>query len=56
MMTERERVLTLLAGGRGEKPPGFKESDAYIAWHRELGVGFYLQGYFPFRAVVEGGP
>lgn len=74
MMTERERVLTLLAGGRpdrvpwfgdldywataligrGEKPPGFKESDDYIAWHQELGVGFYLQGSFPFRAVVEG--
>ena len=73
-MTERERVLTLLAGGRpdrvpwfgdldywataligrGERPAGFKESDAYIDWHRDLGCGFYLQGYFPFRAVVEG--
>jgi hypothetical protein len=72
-MTERERVLTLLAGGRpdrvpwfgdldyrataligrGLKPPGFKESDAYIDWHRDLRVGFYLQGYFPFRTIVE---
>ena len=72
-MTERERVLTLLAGGtpdrlpwfgdldywatsligRGLKPAGFKESDAYIDWHRALGVGFYLQGYFPFRTVLE---
>ncbi len=72
-MTERDRVLTLLAGGkpdrvpwfgdldywatsligRGLKPAGFKESDAYIEWHRDLGVGFYLQGYFPFRTVVE---
>jgi hypothetical protein len=74
MMTERERVLTLLRGGRpdrvpwfgdldywataligrGQKPAGFKESDAYIDWHRDLGVGFYLQGYFPFRTSIEG--
>jgi hypothetical protein len=73
MMTERERVLTLLAGGRpdrvpwfgdldywatslirrGLKPAGFKESDAYIEWHRDLGVGFYLQGDFPFKTIVE---
>jgi hypothetical protein len=72
-MTEHERVLTLLAGGRpdrvpwfgdldywatsligrGLKPAGFKESDAYIDWHRDLRCGFYLQGYFPFRTVVE---
>jgi len=74
MMTERERVLTLLSGGRpdrvpwlgdldywataligrGLKPAGFKESDAYIDWHRDLGVGFYLQGHFPFRTIIEG--
>ena len=73
MMTERERVLTLLAGGRpdrvpwfgdldywatsfigrGIKPKDFKESPAYIDWHRDLGVGFYLQGYFPFKTVIE---
>jgi len=73
MMTERERVLTLLAGGRpdrvpwfgdldywatsligrGLKPAGFKESDAYIEWHRDLRVGFYLQGYFPFKTIIE---
>jgi uroporphyrinogen-III decarboxylase len=72
-MTERDRVLTLLSGGRpdrvpwfgdldywatwligrGLKPKDFKESRAYIDWHRDLGVGFYLQGYFPFRAVIE---
>ena len=39
--------------GRAQKPKDFKASDAYIDWHRELGVGFYLQGYFPFRAVTE---
>ena len=39
--------------GRGEKPGNFKESDAYIDWHRDLGVGFYLQGYFPFRTIIE---
>ncbi len=73
MITERERVLTLLAGkrpdrvpwfgdldywatsliGRGLKPAGFKESDAYIEWHRDLRVGFYLQGYFPFKTIIE---
>jgi hypothetical protein len=73
-MTDRERVLTLLSGGRpdrvpwfgdldywatalvsrGLKPAGFKASDAYIEWHRDLRVGFYLQGYFPFRTIVEG--
>ena len=72
-MTDRERVLTILSGGRpdrvpwfgdldywataligrGLKPAGFKESDAYIDWHRDLRVGFYLQGYFPFRTIVE---
>jgi hypothetical protein len=72
-MSERERVLTLLAGGRpdrvpwfgdldywataligrGQKPADFKESDACIDWHRHLGVGFYLQGNFPFRTIVE---
>lgn len=39
--------------GRGERPEGFKESTAYIDWHRSLGVGFYLQGYFPFRPVYD---
>ena len=39
--------------GRGERPADFKQSAAYLDWHRELGVGFYLQGYFPFRTVVE---
>ncbi len=39
--------------GRGTKPKDFKQSDAYIDWHRELGVGFYLQGYWPFRTIIE---
>ncbi|MCF7759062.1 MAG: uroporphyrinogen decarboxylase family protein [Cephaloticoccus sp.] len=39
--------------GRGERPKDFKQSAAYLDWHRDLGVGFYLQGYFPFRAVIE---
>jgi hypothetical protein len=39
--------------GRGEKPQDFKQSDAYLDWHRDLGVGFYLQGYFPFRSIIE---
>jgi hypothetical protein len=73
ILTDRERLLTLLAGGtpdrvpwfgdldywatsligRGLKPRDFKSSDAYIEWHRDLGVGFYLQGYFPFKTVIE---
>lgn len=39
--------------GRGQRPKDFKASDAYIEWHRELGVGFYLQGYFPFKIIIE---
>lgn len=39
--------------GRGLKPADFKLSDAYIEWHCDLGVGFYLQGYFPFRTIIE---
>ena len=37
--------------GRGERPKDFKQRDDYIAWHRDLGVGFYLQGYFPFKTI-----
>lgn len=37
--------------GRGLKPDGFKTSPEYVDWHRELKVGFYLQGYFPYRMV-----
>jgi hypothetical protein len=39
--------------GRVERPADFKGSDAYIGWHRDLRVGFYLQGHFPFRTIVE---
>ncbi len=38
---------------RGLKPEGFISSEAYIDWHRDLGVGFYLQGYFPFKTIYE---
>jgi uroporphyrinogen-III decarboxylase len=38
---------------QGNKPAGFKESAEYIEWHRSLRVGFYLQGYFPYRAVYD---
>jgi uroporphyrinogen-III decarboxylase len=38
---------------RGLKPTGFISSDKYIQWHRDLGVGFYLQGYFPFRQIIS---
>lgn len=38
---------------RGLKSIDFIKSDNYIQWHRELGVGFYLQGYFPYRQIYE---
>jgi len=38
---------------RGLKPADFKVSDAYMDWHRELGVGYYLQGYFPYQSIIE---
>ncbi len=38
---------------RGLKPPGFVQSDEYIQWHCDLNVGFYLQGYFPYRQIIE---
>lgn len=39
--------------GRGERRKDFKQTNDYIDWHRELGVGFYLQGYFPFKTIIE---
>jgi len=74
-MTPRERILTILRGGRpdrvpwfgdldywasaliarGRKPADFKTSAEYIRWHASLGVGFYLQGHFPFRTIAEYG-
>lgn len=73
LMNARERVLTLLNGGRpdrvpwlgdldywatslvgrGQKPQGFQRSPAYIDWHMDLGVGYYLQGHFPFKTIIE---
>lgn len=38
---------------RGLKPEDFVRSDAYLEWHRELGVGFYLQGCFPFKELFR---
>jgi uroporphyrinogen-III decarboxylase len=38
---------------RGIKPEGFISSSGYIDWHRDLGVGFYLQGYFPFKTIYQ---
>ena len=40
---------------RGERPPGFRQSPEYLEFHRELNIGFYLQGYWPFHAVYDGG-
>ena len=38
---------------RGLKPKGFIQSDEYIQWHEDLNVGFYLQGYFPYKQIIE---
>jgi uroporphyrinogen-III decarboxylase len=38
---------------RGLKPQGFIQSDDYIQWHRDLDVGFYLQGNFPFKQILD---
>jgi len=38
---------------RGLKPEGFVGSDDYIQWHRDLGIGFYLQGYFPYKQIYD---
>jgi len=39
---------------RGLKPKDFIQSDEYIPWHKDLNVGFYLQGYFPYKPFIEG--
>ena len=39
---------------RGLKPKDFILSDDYIRWHSGLGVGFYLQGYFPYKQILTG--
>ena len=71
-MTERERVLTLLQGGKPDQVPWLGDlaywipyaldkklvdpdcaEDGLFRLHRELGVGFYLQGYFPFHEQAD---
>src|SRR5690554_3226610 len=38
---------------RGLKKEGFIASDDYLKWHEDLGVGFYLQGCFPFKEIFH---
>jgi uroporphyrinogen-III decarboxylase len=38
---------------RGEVSAGFIGSPAYFDLNRQLGTGFYLQGYFPFKALHD---
>lgn len=48
--------LSYLGGAmaaRGDAPGDFLGSDAYFDWHRELGVGYYLQGYWPFQTHYD---
>jgi hypothetical protein len=46
--------LTAALIGTGRREAGFRRSDDYLAWHRELDAGFYLQGFFPFEIEFEG--
>ncbi len=39
---------------RSLKPKDFIQSDEYIQWHADLNVGYYLQGYFPYKQIIEG--
>ena len=38
---------------KGIKQKNFRESSEYIDWHRDLGVGFYLQGFFPWKEIKD---
>ena len=38
---------------RSLKPKDFIQSDEYIQWHADLNVGYYLQGYFPYKQIIE---
>jgi len=37
----------------GKKPEDFIQSDDYIQWHRDLQIGYYLQGYFPYKQIIN---
>ncbi|MBA4387118.1 MAG: hypothetical protein C0404_03995 [Verrucomicrobia bacterium] len=36
-----------------ELPKNFQSLPDYYKWHRDLGVGFYLQGYQPYKAIHD---
>jgi hypothetical protein len=38
----------------GLMPDKYKGKPGYFKLHEDLGVGFYLQGYFPFKSVYDG--
>lgn len=38
---------------RGQFPADFQQTEAFYSLHRELQVGFYLQGYFPFHTRYD---
>lgn len=38
---------------RGDRPQGFRSTPAYLDLYRELNVGFYLQGYWPFQTEYD---
>ena len=40
---------------RGEQPADWQRTKAYYQYHRQLGMGFYLQGYWAFDPVYDAG-
>jgi hypothetical protein len=38
---------------RGELASGFRSTPAYLDFHEQLKVGFYLQGYWPFKTHYD---
>jgi len=39
----------------GKRPRNWQRTEDYYQYHRQLGMGFYLQGYWAFGAVYDAG-
>lgn len=71
-MQNRDRILTILAGGTPDRVPWFGDldywysaavrkktlehkyaGDGYFQLNRDLGMGFYLQGFCPFHSQSD---
>lgn len=38
---------------RGDVPADFRKTQAYYDFYQELGIGYYLQGLFPFEPIYD---